>query len=194
MTERDRACNLAKTNPAAALEAARRIKDPFMRCQALACVARHLVGDREALKIAAEADRSLELEADPYHSVAGAAWPLRALIDRGLAAEGEPILKRALSVSKRIPQPVSQVDALFLLVQASWPNPGRAWQAAVDQLVTCAKAASSSKAQSVLRDLCLMLAGDGKDFAAILSHIPDGKARRQAERRLSAGEFMAPRS
>jgi hypothetical protein len=191
--ERDRVCNMAKSNPGAALEAARRLKDPLMRCQALTAVVRHVAGDREALKIAVEADRALE-GADPYYATMGAAWPMRALINRGQAASAEVIFKRALSVSKLIPRPVSQVDALFLLVQAAWPTCSRAWQSAVDQLVVCAKSASSIKAESVLRDLCLMLAGAGKDYTVALAAIPEGKARRQAERRLAAKEFMAPRA
>jgi hypothetical protein len=191
--ERDRVCNLARSNPGAALEAARRLEDPLMRCQALTAVVRHVAGDKEALRIAAEADRSLE-HADPYHATAGASWPMRALIDRGLADRAEAILKRALSASKQIPRPASQVDALFLLVQAGWPSRTRTWQSAVDHLVACARSASSTKAESVLRDLCLMLAGEGKDHTPVLTAIPEGKARRQVERRLAAREFMAPRA
>ena len=184
---------MAKSNPDAALEAARRLKDPFMRCQALTAVVRHVKSDQEALKVAAEADRSLE-QAEPYYSTAGAAWPIRALIDRGLADRADAFMRRALSTSKQIPRPVSQVDALFLLVEAAWPTGSRTWQSAVDQLVVCAKSGSSSKAESVLRDLCLMLAGGGRDYTAVLAAIPDGKARRQAERRLAAKEFRVPRT
>jgi hypothetical protein len=159
----------------------------------LAFVARYISDNAVAVKLAAEADRSLERGADAWHCAAGAAWPIRALIDRGQGSQGAPFMRRAVTAARQIENPVPRVDALFLLVTASWPIGGPTWQEAIAQLVASATATPTLKPQSVLRDLCLMLANEGRDFTAVLSAIPEGKARRQAERRLSAKEFMAPR-
>ena len=191
--ERDRATNLAKTNPDAALKAARLISDPFMRCQALAWAARYAGTDADAVKLAREAERELKTASDAFDAVAGAAWPVRALIERDHPAEADPLMQRAIDAAQHIVNPVRRVDALFLLVQAGWPAARPGWTAAVTGLVGSARSASSSKLESVLRDLVLMLAGAGRDFAAALAALPDGKIRRQAERRVQSREFMFPR-
>ncbi len=191
--ERDRASNLAKTNLPAALKAAQAISDPFMRCQALAWVARYASSDVDAVKFAGEAEGALNGISDAYQAVAGAAWPVRALLERGRPAEAGALLQRTVRGARRIESPVRRVDALFLLVQAGWPAASSDWAAAVTNLVNSARSASGSKPEAVLRDLVLMLAGAGRDFTAVLASLPDGKSRRQAERRLQSREFPSPR-
>jgi hypothetical protein len=46
----------------------------------------------------------------------------------------------------------------------------------------------------VIRDLVLMLAGAGRDAKAALASMPDGKAKREVERRLQSGAYGSPRS
>jgi hypothetical protein len=191
--ERDRISNLAKSNPGAALEAARVLADPFMRCQALAWVARYAKSAAEGVKVASEAERAAKSAADPWEAAAGAAWVVRALVERGEPREADTVMKRATMAARTIANPVRRVDALFLLAQAGWTATGAGWKAAVEELLNAARSTSSEKPHAVARDLVLMLAGDGRDFATALAALPDGKAKRQAERRLQGREFMTPR-
>jgi hypothetical protein len=191
--ERDRAINLAKSNPGAALEAARTITNPYSRCQALAWVARFTLGDAASAKVAIEAARAAEGATDPYEAVAAVAWAIRALLERSREADAEPILRQATARARQIPNPTNRVDALFLLVQAGWPNPSKAWSAAVEQMAQAASAAPGTKPQSVLRGLVLMLAGAERPYEACLKALPEGKYRRQAEERLERREFTTPR-
>jgi hypothetical protein len=191
--ERDRVINMAKSNPSAALEAALLLSDPLMRCQALASVARYAKSAADTVNIAAEAERATTAAADPWSAAAGAAWIVRALVERDRPREADAALKRAVIAAEHLQNPLRRVDALFLLVQAGWATAGAGWQAAVLALMAAARRASSTKPQSVLRNLVLMLAGDRRDFSAALAALPDGKAKRQAERRLQGREFMFPR-
>jgi hypothetical protein len=191
--ERDEAMQLAKVDSQAALDAARRISEPWFRCQALAGVARYAPNDSVALRVAEEASRGAEEALSAYEPVAAVAWPVRALVERGYAHEAESMMRRALVRSEQIANHVSRVDALFLLVQAGWAARGDAWISAVAHLVAATRTASSWKVPGVLRDLVLMLAGSGRDFGPTLANMPEGKHRRQAENRLAAKEFMKPR-
>jgi hypothetical protein len=80
--KRNLAAQLSSSDPVRALVIARRIKDPWFACQALSWVARYSPEQRfheiieEALRAGSKAD-------DPYKVVASAAWPVRALAERG---------------------------------------------------------------------------------------------------------------
>jgi hypothetical protein len=191
--ERDRAINLAKSSTESAIQAARLISDPFSRCQALAWAARYAASDTTAAKIAEEAARAAEDAPDAYESVAAAAWPVRALVERARPRDAERITGQAIKKAQQIANPVSRVDALFLLVQAGWSTAGAGWSAAVASLVAAAQAAPRQKPQAVLRDLVLMLAGADRDFNAVIAAIAEGKYKRQTEGRLARREFMTPR-
>jgi hypothetical protein len=88
---------------------------------------------------------------------------------------------------------VRRVDALFLLVQAGWSLPRAGPDAAVRRLVAVASRAQSGKAEAVLRDVVLMLAGAGRDVSGPLAVFPEGRARRQVERRLQEQAWQQPR-
>ncbi len=191
--ERDRVSNLAKSNPKTALQAARLIADPFYRCQSLAWVARYTQSDAEVVKVAHEAEKALASAQSPWEAVAGAAWPVRTLAERGRRDEADAMLLRGVRASREIDNPVRRVDALFLLIQAGWTTDGHGLHAAVTLLVESASTASSGKADSVQRDLVLMLAGAGRDFSTVVTGLAEGRAKRQTLRRLSAKEFMVPR-
>jgi hypothetical protein len=90
-------------------------------------VARFTLGDPASAKVAIEAARAAEGATDPYEAVAAVAWAIRALLERSREADAEPILRQAIARARQIPNPTSRVDALFLLVQAGWPNPSKAW-------------------------------------------------------------------
>jgi hypothetical protein len=191
--ERDRVATLAKSDHARALQAARLIASPFMRSQALAWVARFAPTEAVTFDLAREAEKALQSAEDSWEAIAGAAWAVRALAERGREGDGDAMLSRAVRASTRVENPVRRVDALFLLLQAGWTGAGPGWNAAVTTLVASVGVAESGKAESVLRDLVLMLAGAGRDYSSVVAGLPEGKAKRQVLRRLSAQEFMGPR-
>jgi hypothetical protein len=192
--EQDRVINLARSHPAAALEPARAIADPYLRCQALAWVARHCERAVDAVKIATEASEAVEGGLDAWAAVAGVAWPIRALVERAQIREADALIRRAVASAARVENPIRKVDALFLVVQAGWEVGTSGWQAAVAALLAAARTDASEKTQGVIRDLVLMLAGAGRDAKAALASMPDGKAKREAERRLKTGACGSPRS
>jgi hypothetical protein len=192
--EQDHVINLVKSHPAAALEPARAIADPYLRCQALAWVARHCERAVDATKLATEASEGVERGADTWAAVAGVAWPIGALVERAQVREADALIRRAVVSAERIENPVRKVDALFLVVQAGWAAGTSGWQSAVAALLAAARTDASEKSQGVIRDLVLMLARDGRDTSAALAALPEGRARHEAERRLRAGSYAAPRS
>lgn len=191
--ERDRICNMAKANPGAALEAARLLSAPLMRCQALAWVARYTDTDRDAVKIAKEAEETARAAPDAWDGAAGAAWVVRALVERDRTADADAALGRGIALAQTVSNPARRVDALFLLVQAGWPLRSRGWESAVSALAGAARAAASAKASSVLRDLALMLSAGGRDYARVLAAMPEDKYKRQVERRLESRAYLSPR-
>jgi hypothetical protein len=192
-SDRDRAINLAKSGSPKAPQAARDISDPFMRCQALAWTARFATSDGSALKLAREAAAAAAAASDAFQAVAGVAWPVGALIERGLTRDAEALLRTATNQATGITSVTSRIDALHLLLQAAWNASEPAWSSVVARLVEAARSGPSEKAQGVLRDVALALAGSGRRHDLVIAAIPEGRSRRQAERRLEAREFPAPR-
>lgn len=190
---RERVVNAARTHPAEAREAAHAIADPFLRCQALAWVARYCERGIDAVRIATEAAEAAAGAADAWAAAAGVAWPVRALVERGQARDAEPLMARAVAAAGKVPSPVRRVDALFLVVQGGWEAGGAAFRAAVGALLAAARAGPSDKTQGVVRDLVLMMAGAGRDHAEVLASMPEGQQRRQAVRALEARQHRSPR-
>jgi hypothetical protein len=180
-------------DPAAALARARRTPDAFLRAQALAHVAWHAAGGawgpvaREAVDAAAAVE-------EPFQRAAVLAWPARVCLDRGHAALAEEIVAEALARAALIANPVSRADALAWLWDAVVPYPGPARGAVLPALVDACLASHSWKAGVYLREAALTLApSDPEGARAVIAAMPDNKYRRQAGRRLQAGEFARPR-
>jgi hypothetical protein len=164
-----------------------------MRCQALAWVARHAETDKEAVGLAREGAAVAAKVGDGFQAVAGAAWPVRALAERGLRRDAEMLLRDAIKRSAQVSNAASRVDALDLLLHAAWPLGEPACAEVLERLVAAAAQGASKKAQNVLRDVVLMLAGFGRPHRQALEALPEGPSRRQAERHLEARQFTMPR-
>src|SRR5262249_26851219 len=119
-SDRGFVARIAARDPEQALKRARSIENPWYRCQALAHVARH--GPPAIVeKIAREALLAAQEERDPYKQVAAAAWPVRALIERGRTQGLPKVLRELIVTGGTIDHPVSRLDALFLLWEAAFP-------------------------------------------------------------------------
>jgi hypothetical protein len=123
---RQRAGQLAPTDTANALDAARACPDAWYRVQALASVAEH-ADQRLALSILEEAAREAQSCHDAYGMVAVMAWPLRVAFKRGQFGFAERELKNCLALAPGIEPRASQAYALEILWTACFAvDPGRA--------------------------------------------------------------------
>lgn len=193
-TQRDQAIHFAPSNPDKALVLARKVSDPWFRCQALAWVAR-FAPEKEVMKIAREAFKSASEGKDAYQRVAVAAWPLHALVERGEGKVAEGCLLSLLKESRNIEPATSRMAALFLLFQALYPQPKSTWQKVLAEIKSVSQSEMSKKAGGILCDVAIMLASVDKEEAdRVVKVIPEGTYKRQAERRLTEGETLEPRS
>jgi hypothetical protein len=111
---RMRAGQLAPTDTAKALEAARACPDAWYRVQALASVAEH-AEPRLVLPILEEAAREAQSCHDAYGTVAVMAWPLRVAFALGRLGFAERELEKSLALASRIEPRASQAYALEIL-------------------------------------------------------------------------------
>ncbi len=190
---RDLAIGLAKTDPQAALEVARTVEDPWFRAQALAWVGR-FAPPQDFRAVLDEARAASFAAADDYKVVGSSAWWMRALIERGeterAALEVEGLLKR----SAEIPNPVSRLDALFLLFQAVFARDAARPEVLI-ALVAASRVARSWKSGDKLREAALMLAPGHPDEAQqVVAAMPEGRFRRTAVERMAAGRHRTPRA
>lgn len=103
-----------------ALKVARGIKDPWYRCQSLACVARFAPHGEFDDRIE-EALAACFGAANAYKCVAVAAWPVCALTEREQAVRLAELIPRLLKVAETIDHPVSRMDALGSLLHGVFP-------------------------------------------------------------------------
>ena len=189
-TERDVAWRIAPTDFEKALPLARNVSQSWFRCQALAQVARY-APEKYVVKIAEEAVAAALTATDVYQQVAATAWPLRALLERDGTEKAGELLPAILKLSAQIQNPVSRSDALFLLWQAFFAFPEHK-----SVLGTLVKSCNGHwKADYILRQVVLILAtenlSEAQDLAASMR---EGKYKRQAQKRLAAGENQTARS
>jgi hypothetical protein len=117
---RDRAINLATSDPARALKEARAIAHPWYRTQALASCARH-APDEEFETIAREALATARRCPDAYQQVASASWPIRALAERGSPRLAREFLRGLLNQARDVAPASSRSEALLHLLDGAYP-------------------------------------------------------------------------
>jgi hypothetical protein len=183
-TERDIAARAAKTDFKKALLLARKVSESWFRCQALAEAAR-FAPDEQVVPTAKEAIFAALTATDIYKQVAATAWPLRALIERNQEQKATQLLPNILSLAAQIENPVSRSDALFLLWQAFFPV--EAHKSVLGCLVK--SCTGHWKADYILRQVVMILASQDIDAAyKLIPSMPEGKYKRQAQKRLAAGQ------
>ncbi|HEY2748548.1 MAG TPA: hypothetical protein VGL86_28190, partial [Polyangia bacterium] len=177
---------LAKSDTARALVRARGEPQAANRCQFLAWTAR-FAPDAAVVAIADEALAAAAIVDDDYWSVAIAAWPLRALVERGHERDCVRALAPVLARATRIAHPVSRMDALALVLHAVL-DVDAARAATVPELVRACQAATSWKSPRCLADTAVLLAPIDEPAAAhVLAALADGRHKRQALRAFAAG-------
>lgn len=182
--QRDVAMRVAKTDFKKALPLARKVSEPWFRCQALAGAARY-APDEHVVKTAEEAISAAFTATDSYKKVAATAWPLRALIERKQEQKAIQSLPKILELSAQIENPISRTDALFLLWEAFFPVQGHGFI-----LAPLVKSCTGHwKADYILRQIVMILAsGNIEEAQKLAASMPESKYKRQAEKRLAEGQ------
>ena len=176
---------VARRDTDAALARARADGHAGNRCHFLAWVA-HFADDRRVVAIAREALATCDQIDNAYHGVSLAAWPLRALAERGLDDECERALPRVFERVRELEKPVNRIDALERVFDGVFPV-ARARRRVLAELIAACGEASSWKAPRCLANVAAKLAGAPVDCALVLAALAPGRQRRRAERELAAG-------
>src|SRR3954469_1720155 len=116
--ERDMVANIAKRQPARALQLARSITDAWFRCQALSYVALELSSTKERHSILNEAFSAASKLSEPNRVVTVSAWPLKVLSVHGDSRLLKSETDRLLTLIATEPSPVRRADALRFVVGA----------------------------------------------------------------------------
>lgn len=115
------------------------------------------------------------------------------MIELGFAEEAAHELPELIDSSLNIENPVSRLEALFLLFEAVFPLDG-ARHLTLESLIRACQAADSWKAGDRLRESALMLASNYPSEAEqVIRAMPEGKYKRQATQRIAASEYREPR-
>jgi hypothetical protein len=156
--QRDRVHELAKKDPAKALEQARKIDKPWFKAQALAHVARFTDGD--PVKIAKEAESAASQCDDEYKRSAVRAWEIAALAERGHTKEARRALDAALGQSKSVTPNSSRSEALILLMNAAFYIDKQSARRVSDELKSACGHDSFWRCKRAIKDADALLAGD----------------------------------
>jgi hypothetical protein len=178
--------DLARGDTAAAELLASRISDPWYRTQALAWVARY-ASDVEVVRLARQALGAAAECTEPFQQASAAAWPVRALLERGQRDEALLLLEIALRSVPRIQPNSSRSEALFLLLQAAF-DAGQDVRRSF--LFALADAYDSDPHWRVVRnyeDALVMMHAVDADFARKLAAGSEDKLRQRVERTLAEG-------
>lgn len=191
---RDRASLVATRDPAAARALALEIKDPWFRCQALASAARHADETKieqvaqESLMAAAECD-------DDYKQAAVAAWPIRALVERGRVDLASDALQRARERALLATPPSSRAEALLGLLQGAWDLGASTRRQLVEDLAALHATDIFWRVGRALVQGLEMLSKEDPNLAySIAERIADDRCRAKAIASIQAERACGPRS
>lgn len=191
---RDRAMHLAKADPDAALRLAREVPAPWFRAQALAAVARWIAAPNVETT-AAEALSAASACHDDYQRAAVAAWPIRALLERGHVDSAAAALAVARARALAATPCGSRAEALLDLLQAAWSLGAEARRTLVEDLCTAHEQDSFWRVTRALADALAMVRATEPDLTErILARLPESPARARIERALARHAARTPRS
>ena len=146
------------------------------------------------LPIAREAIDTALQQADAFRAVAASAWPVRAVVERNQTAPLALWLRELVARSRRIENPVSRFEALFVLWQAAFPFNDPETDRIFDEFLRACESANSWKVGPRMADSVHILASrDPGRAAEIAASMRDGKNKQRALQRLSESACGHPR-
>ena len=167
-SERDRAAELAQSDPSEALNIARKISDPWNRAQALAWVARYAQSKMSEIALC-ESREAAQRTDDTYKQAAVLAWPLRAAIETSQHQLATGILSDANLLLPKVEPLSSRASAAELLLNAVAPANPSICAPLLISIAACCPAHEHWRAkrlhQTVL-DFLVSLDGEGSERVA----------------------------
>lgn len=184
---------LAKTDPARALQEARANPTAAARCQDLAGVARFASGKIAAAAFA-ESEAAAETGEDAFQRASWLAYPICAAVERGETALAAQLIRKALAEIPRIEPLPSRAQALYELWPAAFPGgPGLrepVWRAA---LAHCPP--DKWRVTRLYREIAGTLRGESEHEAdRAIAALPQGETRATFEKAKARGECRRVRS
>lgn len=191
--QRDRAFALARTDPEAALPLARAIPDPWFKAQALAAVARWSPSQRVE-PCAREALAAAEACEDDYKRAAVAAWPIRALLERGREQVALAALGRARDRALEATPAGSQAEPLLGLLQGAWSLGAATRGQLVEDLVALHERDTFWRVgRAVVTALAMLSTTDPTRARALAARVRDDRCRAKAQAAIERGGSGGPR-
>ena len=191
--DRELAHRLSGSEPEKALEAARKISDPWFKCQAISQVARYWPR-ADYKRLLKEAVDAADSHNDIYKQVAVSAWPIRAYLERGDASPAKVLVQRYTTAATRIENMGSRSEALFLVFQATKPFAPDLWQPMFWALVAATEPVLAWRQRRNIRDAIAMVAQDGRALVEkALASLSDDKTITAVRRDLEKGRRAEPR-
>ncbi len=165
----------------------------WSRCQALAKVAR-LGPPEQVLPLVDDALLEAAKEPDLYHAVFPTAWPIRALIERGLIIDAIQRLSPIIEKTRGVQPNSSRSEALHTLVQAAIPGGEACWRPVMDALVeSCIPPEHWRQARNLISAILFAERLDPELATSVAARITDARIRRKLDRELQARGHQKPR-
>lgn len=191
---RDAACNLAPRDWSAAAEIAAGISDPWYACQAFAWCGRHAPAQK-AWSLIDESFHRAAAGKDWYQRAAGAAWPLRALIERGEHVLAEREFDRTSLIVPDVSPPSSRAEAMFLLFSAAAIGQGELPRKAFRLVLSTCQPILHWRQKRAVRDSAAIIVSIGAlPSEAAIAQVDDVDVREAISRKLASGETLRPRT
>jgi hypothetical protein len=191
--QRELSNRLAGSNPERALEVARKINDPWFRCQALSQVARYWPHD-DYQRLLKEAVEAADSQDDAYKQVTVSAWPIRAYLERGSLSPAQRLLERYTSAATGIENMGGRSEALFMLFQAAKPFAAELWKPVFWALAAAGEPALAWRQRRNLRLAIAMVALEEPKLAQMaLKKLSDEKTISAIKRDLEKQRQDKPR-
>jgi hypothetical protein len=103
-------------------------------------------------------------------------------------------LEDLLALAPEVEPPASRAEALFLILQAIFALGRGARSKVLDVLLTTCRPEDSWRVARIFQDIAWMISATDKEAAeSIVAVMPDGRWKRQAQRRIEGGESPEPR-
>ncbi len=171
---------------------AKKIEDPWFRCQAIAWIARY-ADAKDVLSTAKQAmDAAGDCE-DAYQQAAGSAWVVRALLERDQRDNALTMLELGLHAAPRIGGESSRSEALFLIYQAAFDLSEEFRRSTLFALAELYEQNPHWRIERNYRDALVMAKSLDADFVAKLARGHNDKQRARLEKAL-ANDTAEPRT
>ncbi len=194
---RDDAIELAKIDAARAYGISISIPDGWFKAQALAHIAFHTGDDQHIARIIDESFAAAMSCQDPYKAVGSSAWPLSALVNRGVTSSIAGRIDELIAAARRIGNHNSRSEAMFHVFQAVFPLGPEVFTPVLNVMVEANQSGGGHawRTGRNLRDTALFLNAKYPELAnKVATKMFDDKWRRQAMEIVQSRAFECPRN